>query len=64
MNVIIVLFVALLTFMWFATLIDQLFKMGWGWDRQILWLAPPMVLFAFFVRFGAMAIFRFVDRNY
>lgn len=63
-NRIAVLFVGLLSFMWAATLIDELFSMGWGWDRRILWLAPTMILFALVVRFCAMAIFRFVERNY
>lgn len=59
-NAFFVIFVCLVTAMWVATLLDWAFNLGWGWDRQILWLGPPMVLFAAFVRFCAMAIFRFV----
>jgi hypothetical protein len=62
-NCVFALFVSLVTFMWLATLLDQSFDMEWGWDRQILWLAPPMVLFALLVRFCAMAVFKFVGRN-
>ncbi len=60
-NAVFVAFAVLATVMWVATLCDQVFKLGWGWDRQILWLAPPMLLFAVVVRFCCMAIFRFID---
>lgn len=63
-NSVLVLFVGLLAFMWCATFLDWAFGFGWGWDRQILWLAPLMVLFAALVRFCALAIFRFVASNY
>lgn len=59
-NIICVLFVALVTFMWLATLLDWAFSLGWNWDPQILWLGPLMIMFAGFVRFCAFAIFRFV----
>jgi hypothetical protein len=62
-NRIFVLFVGLATFMWVATGLDTWLDLRWGWDRQILWLAPGMVLFAVFVRFCAKAIFNFVGRN-
>jgi hypothetical protein len=62
-NLVFALFVGLATFMWVATFLDTSFDLGWGWDRQILWLAPPMVIFAVFVRFCAMAVFKFVGRN-
>ena len=62
-NLVCVAFVALVTFMWVATAIDKAFGMGWGWDSQILWLGPPMILFAVLVRFCAMAIFKFVGGN-
>ena len=64
MNAIITIFIALVTFMWIATLLDWAFSLGWGWDEQILWLGPPMVLFALILRVCAMAIFKFVDDNY
>lgn len=63
-NIISGLFVALLSFMWIATAADWLFALGWGWDRQILWLAPPMMAFAALVRFCAFAIFKFVGSNF
>ncbi|WP_277983900.1 hypothetical protein [Sphingomonas faeni] len=52
-------FAILVSVMWGATLCDWAFDLGWGWDRQILWLAPPMMLFAVVLRFVSMAIFRF-----
>jgi len=63
-NIIFALFVALLSFMWIATAADWLFALGWGWDRQILWLAPPMMAFAALVRFCAFAIFKLMRRNF
>ncbi|MGK6318998.1 hypothetical protein [Sphingomonas sp. DT-204] len=63
-NVIFGMFIALLAFMWVAAAADLLFAFGWGWDRQILWLAPPMMLFAALVRFCAFAIFKFVGSNF
>jgi hypothetical protein len=64
MNRVLVLFVGLLGIMWIATVLDKAFNLGWDWDRQILWLAPMMVLFAAILRFWALAIFKFVGRNY
>jgi hypothetical protein len=46
--------------MWLATLADQTFHLRWGWDHQILWLAPLIVLFALIIRFAGHIIFRFV----
>lgn len=63
-GIIFAIFVSLVAFMWVATLLDWAFSLGWGWDRQILWLGPPMVLFAFVLRFCAMAIFKFVESNH
>ncbi len=63
-NAICALFVVVIAIMWLATLLDYVFALDWGWDRKILWLGPPMVIFAFFVRFCARAIFKFVDSNY
>ena len=56
-------FLVLLSVMWIATVCDWTFDMGWGSDRQIVWLAPPMMLFAVFVRFCCMVIFRFIGGN-
>jgi len=62
-NVISVVIVSFVAFMWAATLIDSAFDCGWGWDRQILWLGPLMALFTILVRFCAMAIFKFFGGN-
>ncbi len=62
-NVIFVMFVTLASTMWVATLCDWAFNLRWGWDRQILWLAPPMVLFALVLRLFCTAIFKFVGDN-
>jgi hypothetical protein len=35
---------------WLATLADQAFYIGWGWDRQILWVAPIIVVGAMLLR--------------
>lgn len=63
-DIILTMFVALLSVMWIATVCDWGFNLGWGWDKQIIWLAPPMLLFAMLVRFCCMAIFRFVSDNF
>ena len=63
-NLVFAMSVALLSVMWVATICDWAFNLGWGWDRQIIWLAPPMILFAAFVRFCCMAIFKFVGGNF
>ena len=51
------LFVVVVAAMWLATLLDHVFRLGWGWDREILWAAPPMLLFATVLRILCMAIF-------
>lgn len=63
-NVIFLLLISLLGLFWLATALDLLLGLSWGWDRQVLWAAPLMALFAFFVRLVCFAIFKFVDRNY
>lgn len=63
-NVIFVLFVGLVSIMGGLTLCDWAFDLGWGWDRQILWLGPPMILFAGALRFLCIAILKFVGDNY
>jgi hypothetical protein len=62
-DVIFMMFVALLSVMWIVTICDWALNLGWGWDKQIIWLAPPMLLFAMFVRVCCMA-FRFVGDNF
>ena len=58
-NVVFAMLVILLSIMWSATLCDWVFKLGWGWDRQILLGAPLMMVFAIILRFFCLAIFRF-----
>lgn len=60
-NFIFAAFVILTALMWGATFCDWAFDLGWGWDREILWVGPPMMLFGVVLRFICMAIFRFVD---
>ena len=60
MNCVFAIFVALLLLMWVATLLDWTLNLSWDWDKQILLLASPMLLFAAFVRFCCIAIFNFV----
>jgi hypothetical protein len=64
LNIVFALFVSLLTLMWVATALDAAFSLGWGWDRQGLWLGPLMVAFAILVRLAALAMLRFVGSNY
>lgn len=59
MNVMLGLTAAFLTPLWLATIFDQLFHLGLGWDRQLLWLAPSAVLFMVVFRFFCISIFRF-----
>lgn len=63
-DVILAIFVVVISLMWLATACDYLFGLEWGWDKQILWLGPLMVAWGFFIRFCARAIFRFVGSNY
>lgn len=63
LNFIFAAFAILVTVMWAATLCDWAFNLGWGWDRQGLWLAPLMMLFAVAIRFLGMGILRFISSN-
>jgi hypothetical protein len=58
-NLIFAMFTALLVLMWVATVCDWAFNLGWGWDREIIWLSPTMLLFGVFVRFCCVAMFNF-----
>ncbi len=60
-NFVFAAFVFLISVMWVASVCDWVFNLGWGWDRQILWLGPPMLLLGVVLRFLCMAIFRFID---
>jgi hypothetical protein len=50
--------------MWIATAADRLFRLGWGWDRQILWIAPIIVGGALVVRLVGHSIFRAVGATH
>jgi hypothetical protein len=52
------MFVGLALLMWAATLCDQVFNLGWGWDKEGLWALPLMVLGSAFVRFCSLAIIK------
>ena len=44
--------------MWIAALGDVILNLGWGWDRQIIWIAPIICLGALAIRFVGRLIFR------
>ena len=44
--------------MWLATAADRLFHLDWGWDRQILWTSPIVVIGTLLTRLIGGAIFR------
>lgn len=46
--------------MWLATLADYLFDLGWGWDRQIFWIAPIIIVGAMLVRLIGHSVFRVI----
>jgi len=46
--------------MWLAAVADRSLHLGWGWDRQILWTAPIIILGTMIVRLIGRAIFRWV----
>ena len=62
-NLIFVMSAGFIVAMWVAAVCDWAFNLGWGSDTQIIWLAPPMLLFGAFIRFCCMAIFRFIGGN-
>jgi hypothetical protein len=57
-------FCSVIAAMWVATALDFAFELDWGWDQQILWTAPLMVIFAGILSIFAKGIFQFVERNY
>jgi hypothetical protein len=52
--------VFLVSLMWIVTLADHLLRLGWGWDVQIIWIAPIIVVGALLTRLLSRAIFRWV----
>ncbi len=52
--------VILAAFMWVATLADHLLRLGWGWDTQIIWIAPIIVGGALLTRKLSHVLFRWV----
>lgn len=59
-NLSIVAIIVAVSGMWLATLVDYLFHLGWGWDRQILWVAPIIIVGAMLVRLIGHAVFRLI----
>lgn len=59
MNIMLGLTFALMMPVWLATICDQLLHIGFGWDRQLLWLAPSAIIFVALFRIFCIAIFRF-----
>jgi hypothetical protein len=46
--------------MWLATVADHLLGLRWGWDVELIWIAPIVGGGALLVRTLARAIFRWV----
>lgn len=51
------------TLMWLATLADHFLALGWGWDPQIIWIAPVIVAGALLTRTLGRLIFRSVGAS-
>ena len=49
-NISFVAITVMVSFMWLATIADRLLGLKWGWDRQIIWIAPIILLGAIIVR--------------
>jgi hypothetical protein len=58
------IFVGLISLSWLAAAVDVLFELGWGWDRQDLWVLPLVLVFAAILRVFGNAIFKFVETEY
>jgi uncharacterized membrane protein YeiH len=54
--------VAVVSVMWGATILDFALGLGWGWDKEVLWVAPLILLTAFVVRIWKVVIDKLVDR--
>jgi hypothetical protein len=52
--------IAISSLTWIATIADHLLHLGWGWDAQIIWIAPIIVAGALLMRLLSRAIFRWV----
>jgi hypothetical protein len=46
--------------MWLATLADHFLRLGWGWDVQIIWVAPIIIGGGLLVRKLSRRIYRWV----
>ena len=57
-NISFVAITVMVSFMWLATIADRLLGLKWGWDRQIIWIAPIILLGAIIVRSIGHGIFR------
>lgn len=54
--------VAVVSVIWAATILDFALSLGWGWNSQVLWAAPLVLLIAFAVRIWKVAIDKLMDR--
>jgi hypothetical protein len=52
--------VILAALMWVATLADHILQLGWGWDIQIIWIAPIIIGVALLTRKLSRVVFRSV----
>jgi hypothetical protein len=50
--------IAVACLMWLIPLADLLLDLGWGWDKQGLWIGPNFVIMGTVVLIGGNAIFR------
>ncbi len=47
--------------MWVAAVADRLLPLGWGWDVQIIWIAPILIGGTLLTRTLCRLVFRRVD---
>lgn len=50
--------VAAACLMWLTTLADLLFGLGWGWDKQGLWIGPIIIAIGIATLCGGNLLFR------
>lgn len=51
---------AMAALMWLATVLDHLLDLRWGWDIEIIWIAPIIIGGALLTRTLARVIFRWM----
>lgn len=54
--------ITVVSVIWAATILDFALGLGWGWDSQVLWAAPLILLIAFAVRIWKVGIDKLMDR--